>query len=94
MAATGYCYILCTAPLSPLPLPPTVSGNKGVNVLECSSCKADLSYDMKKRVIAVDRTPEDKAEEMAAAAAKKAAAAAKKAAAAARKAAAAQQKQA
>lgn len=72
----------------------TVSGNKGVNVLECSSCKADLSYDMKKRVIAVDRTPEDKAEEMAAAAAKKAAAAAKKAAAAARKAAAAQQKQA
>lgn len=72
----------------------TVSGNKGVNVLECSNCKADLSYDLKKRVIAVDRTPEDKAEEMAAAAAKKAAAAAKKAAAAARKAAAAQQKEA
>lgn len=72
----------------------TVSGNKGVNVLECSSCKADLSYDMKKRVIVVDRTPEEKAEEMAAAAAKKAAAAAKKAAAAARKAAAAEQKQA
>lgn len=71
-----------------------VSGNKGVNVLECSNCKADLSYDLRKRVIAVDRTPEDKAEEMAAAAAKKAAAAAKKAAAAARKAAAAQQKQA
>lgn len=66
-----------------------VSGNKGVNVLECSNCKADLSYDQKKRVIAVDRTPEDKAEQMAAAAAKKAAAAAKKAAAAARKAAAA-----
>lgn len=86
--------MVCLPALPPPHSPPTVSGNKGVNVLECSSCKADLSYDMKKRVIAVDRTPEDKAEEMAAAAAKKAAAAAKKAAAAARKAAAAQQKQA
>jgi hypothetical protein len=63
-------------------------------VLECSSCKADLSYDLKKRVIVVDRTPEEKAEEMKAAAERKAAAAAKKAAAAARKAAAAAQKQA
>lgn len=63
----------------------TVAGNKGSNVLECSSCKADLTYDAAKRVIVVDRTPDEKAAEMAAAAAKKAAAAAKKAAAAARK---------
>jgi uncharacterized Zn finger protein (UPF0148 family) len=65
----------------------TVSGNRGVNVLECSNCKADLSYDQNKRIIVVDRTPEEKATEMAAAAERKAAAAAKKAAAAARKAA-------
>ncbi|KAF6264208.1 hypothetical protein COO60DRAFT_1281924 [Scenedesmus sp. NREL 46B-D3] len=65
----------------------TVSGNRGSNVVECSSCKADLTYDMNKRVIVVDKTPEEKAEAMAAAAAKKAASAAKKAAAAARKAA-------
>lgn len=45
------------------------------------------SFDYNKRVIAVDKTPEDKAEELAAAAAKKAAAAAKKAAMAAKKAA-------
>lgn len=65
----------------------TVSGNKGSNVLECSNCKADLTYDLNKRVIVVDRTPEEKAQTLAAAAAKKAAAAAKKAAAAAKKAA-------
>jgi hypothetical protein len=65
----------------------TVPGNKGNNKLECSGCKADLTYDMTKRVIVVDRTPEEKAEEAAAAAAKKAAAAAKKAAAAAKRAA-------
>jgi uncharacterized Zn finger protein (UPF0148 family) len=66
----------------------TVSGNRGSNVVECSNCKADLTYDLNKRVIVVDKTPEEKAEAMAAAAAKKAASAAKKAAAAARKAAA------
>lgn len=33
----------------------TVSGNKGSNVLECSNCKADLTYDLNKRVIVVDR---------------------------------------
>lgn len=71
-----------------------VAGNRGTNMLECSACKADLTYDLNKRLIVVERTPEDKAEEMAAAAAKKAAAAAKKAAAAAKKAAAAEQKQA
>jgi len=65
----------------------TVPGNKGNNKLECSSCKADLSYDQNKRVIVVDKTPEEKQTEIAAAAAKKAAAAAKKAAAAAKKAA-------
>jgi uncharacterized Zn finger protein (UPF0148 family) len=64
----------------------TVSGNRGSNVVECSNCKADLTYDLNKRVIVVDKTPEEKAEAMAAAAAKKAASAAKKAAAAARKA--------
>lgn len=33
----------------------TVAGNRGVNVLECSNCKADLTYDLQKRVIVVDR---------------------------------------
>eukprot|EP00878_Enallax_costatus_P000914 GHUV01001044.1.p1 GENE.GHUV01001044.1~~GHUV01001044.1.p1 ORF type:complete len:416 (+),score=103.50 GHUV01001044.1:3-1250(+) len=65
----------------------TVAGNKGPNVLECGNCKADLTYDLNKRVIVVDRTPEEKAQALAAAAQKKAAAAAKKAAAAAKKAA-------
>jgi hypothetical protein len=69
----------------------TVPGNKGQNMLECTSCKADLTFDLNKRVVVVDRTPEEKATELAAAAAKKAASAAKKAAAAARKAAAVQQ---
>lgn len=64
----------------------TVSGNRGSNVVECGNCKADLTYDLAKRMIAVDRTPEAKADELAALAAKKAASAAKKAAAAARKA--------
>lgn len=69
----------------------TVPGSRGSNTVECSNtaCRADLTFDYNKRVIVVDRTPEDKAEELAAAAAKKAAAAAKKAAAAAKKAAAA-----
>lgn len=67
----------------------TVSGNRGSNTVECTnpSCRADLTFDYNKRIIVVDRTPEDKAEQLAAAAAKKAAAAAKKAAAAAKKAA-------
>eukprot|EP00879_Flechtneria_rotunda_P002353 GHRR01002548.1.p1 GENE.GHRR01002548.1~~GHRR01002548.1.p1 ORF type:complete len:342 (+),score=116.27 GHRR01002548.1:162-1187(+) len=64
----------------------TVSGNKGQNVLECSNCQADLTYDANKRVIVVSRTSEEKQQEKAAAAARKAAAAAKKAAAAAKKA--------
>jgi hypothetical protein len=63
----------------------TVSGNKGSNVVECSNCKADLTYDLNKRVIVVDKTPEEKQAMIAAAAAKKAAAAAKKAAIAAKK---------
>eukprot|EP00879_Flechtneria_rotunda_P016645 GHRR01017418.1.p1 GENE.GHRR01017418.1~~GHRR01017418.1.p1 ORF type:complete len:244 (-),score=89.63 GHRR01017418.1:1425-2075(-) len=58
----------------------TVSGNKGQNVLECSNCQADLTYDANKRVIVVSRTSEEKQQEKAAAAARKAAAAAKKAA--------------
>lgn len=73
-----------------------VPGNRSSNTVECSnpSCRADLTFDYNKRVIAVDRTPEVKAEELAAAAAKKAAAAAKKAAMAAKKAAAAEAKKA
>ncbi|KAI8463884.1 MAG: hypothetical protein J3K34DRAFT_388819 [Monoraphidium minutum] len=68
-----------------------VPGSRGANTLECTNtaCRADLTFDYNKRVVVVDRTPEDKAEELAAAAAKKAAAAAKKAAMAAKKAAAA-----
>jgi hypothetical protein len=68
-----------------------VPGSRGSNTLECTntSCRADLTFDLNKRVVVVDKTPEDKAEELAAAAAKKAAAAAKKAAMAAKKAAAA-----
>lgn len=66
-----------------------IAGSRGSNTVECGnpSCRADLTFDYNKRVIAVDKTPEEKAEQLAAAAAKKAAAAAKKAAAAARKAA-------
>jgi hypothetical protein len=63
----------------------TVAGNRGSNIVECAGCKADLNFDLNKRVVVVDRAPEDKAAEAAAAAAKKAAAAAKKAAAAAAK---------
>lgn len=50
-----------------------VPGNRSSNTVECSnpSCRADLTFDYNKRVIAVDRTPEVKAEELAAAAAKK-----------------------
>ena len=59
----------------------TVAGNRGSNILECAGCKADLNFDQNKRVVVVDRSPEDKAAEAAAAAAKKAAMAAKKAAA-------------
>eukprot|EP00775_Hariotina_reticulata_P004953 gene4953-5194_t len=29
----------------------TVAGNRGQNVVECSNCKADLTYDLNKRVI-------------------------------------------
>lgn len=72
-----------------------VPGSTGSNTVECANqtCRADLTFDYNKRVIAVDKTPEDKAEELAAAAAKKAAAAAKKAAMAAKKAAKAQAQQ-
>lgn len=68
-----------------------VPGSRGSNTVECSnpSCRADLTFDYNKRVIVVDKTPEVKAEEIAAAEAKKKAAAAKKAAMAAKKAAAA-----
>lgn len=65
-----------------------VAGNRGVNVTECSGCRADISFDLNKRIVVVDKTPEEKAEAAAALAAKKAASAAKKAAAAAKKAAA------
>jgi len=65
----------------------TVPGNRGVNVTECTGCRADISFDFNKRIVVVDKTPEEKAEAIAALAAKKAASAAKKAAAAARKAA-------
>jgi uncharacterized short protein YbdD (DUF466 family) len=72
----------------------SIQGSRGSNTVECGNpaCRADLTFDYNKRVIAVDKTPEDKAEELAAAAAKKAAAAAKKAAMAAKKAAAAAEK--
>lgn len=66
----------------------TVPGNRGVNVIECTGCRADISFDLNKRIVVVDKTPEEKAEAAAALAAKKAASAAKKAAAAAKKAAA------
>jgi hypothetical protein len=57
-----------------------VPGSRSANTLECTNtaCRADLTFDFNKRVVVVDKTPEDKAEELAAAAAKKAAAAAKK----------------
>lgn len=58
----------------------TVQGNRGANLVECSNCKADLTYDISKRIIVVDVTPEEKQKKLAAAAAKKAASAAKKAA--------------
>eukprot|EP00877_Chromochloris_zofingiensis_P012845 jgi/Chrzof1/7814/Cz02g37160.t1 len=58
----------------------TVSGNSGQNTMECTNCKADLTFDLNKRVVVVDKTPEEKNKVLAAAAAKKAAAAAKKAA--------------
>lgn len=62
-----------------------VSGNKGQNVVECTNCKADITFDLSKRIVVVQETAEVKAEKLAAAAAKKAAAAAKKAAIAAKK---------
>jgi len=58
----------------------TVAGNKGQNLVDCSSCGAGLTFDSNKRLLVVAETPEEKAEKAAAAAAKKAAAAAKKAA--------------
>jgi len=50
-----------------------VPGSRGSNTIECGNptCRADLTFDYNKRVIVVDKTPEDKAEEIAAAAAKK-----------------------
>lgn len=64
-----------------------VAGSRGSNTVECGnpSCRADLTFDYNKRVIVVDKTPEEKAQALAAAEAKRAAAAAKKAAAAAAK---------
>ena len=56
----------------------TVAGNRGQNVVECTSCNADITFDYSKRIVVVQEVPEVKAERAAAAAAKKAAAAAKK----------------
>lgn len=58
----------------------TVAGSRGSNTVECGNptCRADLTFDYNKRVIVVDKTPEEKAVEIAAAEAKTAAAAAKK----------------
>lgn len=62
-----------------------VSGNTGQNNVECTNCKATLTFDSNKRVVVVAETAEEKQAKIAAAAAKKAAAAAKKAAAAAKR---------
>ncbi|KXZ54747.1 hypothetical protein GPECTOR_4g817 [Gonium pectorale] len=56
----------------------TVAGARGQNVVECSNCKADLTFDEYKRIVVVAETAEVKQAKIAAAAAKKAAAAAKK----------------
>jgi len=82
----GPCPSCATEQLSPLVRHLHSVWQTGSNVVECSSCKADLTYDLNKRVIVVDKTPEEKqASIAAAAAAKKAAAAAKKAAIAAKR---------
>lgn len=56
----------------------TVPGNRGQNSVECTNCKAGLTFDEYKRIIVVDELPEERIKRAAAAAAKKAAAAAKK----------------
>ncbi|PNH08831.1 PGR5-like protein 1B, chloroplastic [Tetrabaena socialis] len=56
----------------------TIAGARGQNVVECQSCKADLTFDEYKRIVVVAETSEVKQEKLAAAASKKAAAAAKK----------------
>lgn len=56
----------------------TVAGNRGQNVVECSNCKADLTYDEYKRAIVVAETSEVKQVKIAEMEKKKAAAAAKK----------------
>lgn len=64
-----------------------VPGSRGQSTIECSNCKADLTFDEYKRIAVVAETSEVKQAKIADADKKKAAAAAKKAAMAAKKAA-------
>jgi hypothetical protein len=44
----------------------TVAGARGQNLVECSNCKADLTFDEFKRIVVVAETPEVKQEKIAA----------------------------
>ena len=49
----------------------TVSGNRGQNIVDCTSCGAGLTFDEDKRIIVVKETPEEKAKRAPPAGAKK-----------------------